>query len=217
MDAHLDRRAVAHHAPGTMYFAANRYEMDDFAPYLYKTTDYGVTWKKIVTGIPATEFTRAIREDLVRPGLLYAATERSMYVSYDAGEHWQSLKLQPAARSRARHRAARRRHGDRHDGPRRSMPWKASRRCARPTRCNAAARQPTSTSRARRIATSGAVKAEYWLSQAGQTVTLELLDPHGKVLQKVDQHRHACPQVVARGGRGGGGGAAAGGGGAGDA
>ncbi|MES1259783.1 MAG: glycosyl hydrolase, partial [Gemmatimonadota bacterium] len=67
-----------HHA-GTMYFAANRYEMDDFAPYLYKTTDFGLTWKKIVTGIPATEFTRAIREDLVRPGLLYAATERSMY------------------------------------------------------------------------------------------------------------------------------------------
>ena len=79
-------------APGTMYFAANRYEMDDFAPYLYRTTDYGKTWTKIVTGIPGNEFTRAIREDLVRPGLLYAATERSMYVSYDAGDHWMSLK-----------------------------------------------------------------------------------------------------------------------------
>ncbi|MDA1080175.1 MAG: glycosyl hydrolase [Gemmatimonadetes bacterium] len=80
-------------SPGTMYFAANRYQMDDFAPYIYRTTDYGVTWKKIVNGIPANEFTRAIREDLVRPGMLYAATERSMYVSYDAGDHWQSLKL----------------------------------------------------------------------------------------------------------------------------
>ncbi len=80
------------HNPGTVYVAANRYQMDDFAPYLYKTTDYGLTWTKITTGIPATEFTRTIREDLLRPGLLYASTERSMYISYDAGKSWQSLK-----------------------------------------------------------------------------------------------------------------------------
>ena len=79
------------HDPATAYVAGNRYQFDDFAPYLYRTTDYGATWTKITDGIPATEFTRAVREDLVRPGMLYAATERGMWLSYDAGMHWQSL------------------------------------------------------------------------------------------------------------------------------
>src|SRR3954462_4296307 len=61
-------------------------------PYLYRTQDYGVTWEKITTGIPDSEFTRSIREDLVRPGMVYASTERSMYLSYDWGRHWESLK-----------------------------------------------------------------------------------------------------------------------------
>jgi photosystem II stability/assembly factor-like uncharacterized protein len=79
------------HNPGTAYVAGNRYQLDDMTPYLYKTTDYGATWTKITDGITPTEFTRAIREDLIRPGMLYAATERSMWLSYDAGAHWQSL------------------------------------------------------------------------------------------------------------------------------
>ncbi len=79
------------HAPGTAWVAGNRYQLDDMAPYLYRTTDYGATWTKITDGITPTEFTRAIREDLYRPGMLYAATERSMWLSYDAGAHWQSL------------------------------------------------------------------------------------------------------------------------------
>jgi photosystem II stability/assembly factor-like uncharacterized protein len=80
------------HNPGTAWVAANRYQLDDFAPYLYKTTDYGVTWTRINAGIAADEFTRSIREDLVTPGLLYASTERSVWVSRDAGAHWESLK-----------------------------------------------------------------------------------------------------------------------------
>ena len=80
------------HAPGTAFVAGNRYQMDDFTPYLYRTTDYGVTWTKITTGIPADHFTRAIREDLHRPGMLYAATERGMYLSYDNGGTWASLQ-----------------------------------------------------------------------------------------------------------------------------
>jgi photosystem II stability/assembly factor-like uncharacterized protein len=79
------------HSPGTAWVAGNRYQLDDMKPYLYKTTDYGATWTKITDGIPDDGFTRAIREDLYRPGMLYAATERSMYLSYDAGAHWQSL------------------------------------------------------------------------------------------------------------------------------
>ena len=77
---------------GTAFVAGNRYQMDDFTPYLYKTTDYGVTWSKITNGIPADQFTRAIREDLHRPGMLYAATERGVWLSYDAGANWQSLQ-----------------------------------------------------------------------------------------------------------------------------
>jgi photosystem II stability/assembly factor-like uncharacterized protein len=79
------------HKPGTAYLAANRYQMDDRAPYIYKTDDYGQHWTKIITGIPADDFVRVVREDRVRPGLLYAGTEHSIYVSDDDGGHWTSL------------------------------------------------------------------------------------------------------------------------------
>jgi hypothetical protein len=78
---------------GTAYVAATMYKSDDFRPYLYKTVDYGKTWKKIVRGIPETTFTRVIREDPHRRGLLYAGTETGMYVSFNDGESWQSLQL----------------------------------------------------------------------------------------------------------------------------
>lgn len=78
---------------GTAYVAATMYKSDDNSPYLYKTTDFGKTWKKITTGIPETSFTRVIREDPNRRGLLYAGTETGVYVSFDDGEHWQSLQL----------------------------------------------------------------------------------------------------------------------------
>ena len=69
------------------------YKWDDNKPYLYRTNDYGKTWKKITNGIPDTTFTRVIREDPNKRGLLYAGTETGMYVSFDNGEHWQSLQL----------------------------------------------------------------------------------------------------------------------------
>src|SRR5205814_115915 len=62
---------------------------DDFAPYLYRTPDFGATWTAIVSGIGADDFTRVVREDPARPGLLYAGTETGVYVSVDAGETWQ--------------------------------------------------------------------------------------------------------------------------------
>jgi photosystem II stability/assembly factor-like uncharacterized protein len=77
---------------GAAYVAATNFKWDDFHPYLYKTSDYGKTWTKIVDGIPATEFTRVIRADPKKRGLLYAGTERGVYVSYDDGGHWQSLQ-----------------------------------------------------------------------------------------------------------------------------
>ena len=83
----------SHFDPAVAYIAATRYKLDDFKPYLYKTTDYGKHWKKITKGIPQDEFTRVIREDPKRKGLLYAGTEKGVYVSFDDGETWQSLQL----------------------------------------------------------------------------------------------------------------------------
>ena len=80
------------HAKGTAYFAANRFQLNDFAPYLYKTTDYGKTWTKIIKGITGSEFARVIREDPVRKGLLFAGTERGVWVSLDDGANWQTLR-----------------------------------------------------------------------------------------------------------------------------
>ncbi len=78
---------------GAAYFVGTRYKLDDFAPYIYKTEDYGKTWKKIVTGIPSMHFTRTIRADKKRPGLLYAGTEYGMYISYNDGASWESFQL----------------------------------------------------------------------------------------------------------------------------
>ncbi|HWW76574.1 MAG TPA: hypothetical protein VNZ44_14350 [Pyrinomonadaceae bacterium] len=81
------------HEAGAAYFAGTMYKSDDFKPYLYKTTDFGKTWKKIDAGIPDGAFTRVIREDTARRGLLYAGTELGMYISFDDGERWQPFQL----------------------------------------------------------------------------------------------------------------------------
>ena len=77
---------------GTAYVAANRYQQDDFAPYVYRTDDYGATWTKITNGVGGTDFARAIREDPKRAKLLYLGTEHGVYVSFDDGANWQSLR-----------------------------------------------------------------------------------------------------------------------------
>ena len=84
--------ASAHEA-GTAYVAATMYKWDDFRPFLYKTSDYGQTWKKIVNGIPDRAFTRVVREDPNRAGLLVAGTETGLYISYDGGEDWKPFQL----------------------------------------------------------------------------------------------------------------------------
>lgn len=81
------------HEAGAAYVAATAYKSDDFKPYLYKTADYGKTWKKIDSGIPDGAFTRVIREDPARRGLLYAGTETGLYISFDDGERWQPFQL----------------------------------------------------------------------------------------------------------------------------
>ncbi|MDH3222644.1 MAG: glycosyl hydrolase, partial [Gemmatimonadota bacterium] len=80
--------------PGKAYVSGIRYLVDDDrSPYVWKTEDYGATWSKIVNGIPQDDFIRATREDPERQGLLYAASERTVYVSFDDGGSWQSLGL----------------------------------------------------------------------------------------------------------------------------
>jgi len=79
--------------PATAYVAATRYKLDDFKPYILKTNNYGKSWKLITNGIPVEDFTRVVREDPNKKGLLYAGTERGVYVSFDDGANWQSLQL----------------------------------------------------------------------------------------------------------------------------
>ena len=78
---------------GTCYVAGTRYKLGDFAPYLYKTTDYGKTWTKITNGIENEHFTRVLREDPKQKGLLYAGTETGMYVSFNDGAKWNKFQL----------------------------------------------------------------------------------------------------------------------------
>lgn len=84
---------VSPHKPATAFVAANRYQRADRSPYVFRTDDYGKTWKKIVTGIPATDFPRVIREDRKKADLLYLGTEHGIYVSFNGGTSWQSLRL----------------------------------------------------------------------------------------------------------------------------
>jgi photosystem II stability/assembly factor-like uncharacterized protein len=81
------------HQNGVAYLAGNRYQQGDRRPYVYKTADFGKTWQKIVAGIPDTDFPRVIREDPKRRGLLYLGTEHGVYVSFNDGAFWQSLRL----------------------------------------------------------------------------------------------------------------------------
>ncbi|MFV8225264.1 VPS10 domain-containing protein [Christiangramia aquimixticola] len=78
---------------GTAYVAGTRYKLGDFAPYLYKTSNYGESWQKITTGIASEHFTRVLREDPEQKGLLYAGTETGMYISFNDGKNWKPFQL----------------------------------------------------------------------------------------------------------------------------
>ena len=83
---------VSPHTPATAYMAATRYKLDETRPMLYKTSDYGQSWTDISQGIPESDYTRVIREDPGRRGLLYVGTETGVYVSYDDGGAWSPLQ-----------------------------------------------------------------------------------------------------------------------------
>ncbi len=79
--------------PGAAYAAVDRHRLDDFTPYVYRTRDYGKHWARLGEGIAPHAYVQVVRADPVRRGLLYAGTETGVYVSFDDGEHWQSLQL----------------------------------------------------------------------------------------------------------------------------
>src|SRR5579862_962326 len=89
----VTRLEASHFDSGTAYAAIDRHRLDDYRAYLFRTRDYGKTWTPLTAGIPEPAYLNAIREDPVRRGLLYAGTELGVYVSFDDGEHWQSLQL----------------------------------------------------------------------------------------------------------------------------
>jgi len=78
---------------GTAYVAVERHKMDDFAPYVFKTADFGKTWSKLVNGLPENAYVHAVRIDPRRAGLLFAGTESGVFVSFNDGEQWQPLQL----------------------------------------------------------------------------------------------------------------------------
>ena len=88
----VDMIEVSPHDPATAYLSGTRYKFDDNRPFLFKTSDYGATWQSITGNLPADDFTRCIREDTERQGLLYVGTETSIYVSFDDGGAWHSLR-----------------------------------------------------------------------------------------------------------------------------
>jgi len=91
--SHVSIIDASHFDAGMAYVAIDRHRLDDFKPYIYKTSDTGRSWTAITNGIPEGAYVHAVREDPKRRGLLYAGTELGMYVSFDDGAHWQSLQI----------------------------------------------------------------------------------------------------------------------------
>jgi len=84
---------ASHFDSGTAYAAVNRNDLDDLRPHIFRTRDFGQSWQETVNGIRDKDFVHTVREDRTRKGLLYAGTEQGVYVSFDDGERWQSLRL----------------------------------------------------------------------------------------------------------------------------
>lgn len=92
-EAMINAIEISPHDKATAYLAVTGYKLNDFKPYIYKTTDYGKRWKRIDKGLPQDAFVRVVREDPAQRGLLYAGTELGVYVSYNSGGDWESLDL----------------------------------------------------------------------------------------------------------------------------
>ena len=148
--------------------------LDDHAPYIFRTHDFGRTWTKIVTGIAADDYVHAVREDPTRKGLLYAGTEHGVYISYDDGDHWQSLSLNlpdsPVSDIWVEANDLRRDARPRLLHPRRHRAAAAV-RDARRSPSDAQLFKPADA-----IRSVGPVTIDYWLKKPAQNLTLDILD-----------------------------------------
>jgi photosystem II stability/assembly factor-like uncharacterized protein len=90
---------ASHFDINAAYASVDRHQLQDFEPYIYRTRDTGKTWQKITNGLPAGVYVHVVKEDSARKGLLFAGTEREVYVSFDDGDHWQSLRVNMPATS----------------------------------------------------------------------------------------------------------------------
>jgi len=84
---------ASHSDPRAAYASVDRHQLQDFEPYLYRTRDGGKSWQQITSGLPAGVYVHTVKEDPARRGLLFAGTERAVFVSFDDGDHWQPLQL----------------------------------------------------------------------------------------------------------------------------
>jgi photosystem II stability/assembly factor-like uncharacterized protein len=92
-ESQINMIEISPHRAGKAYAVVTRFKFNDFTPMIFRTEDYGRSWKRIVSGIPDADWARVVREDTTREGLLYAGTQTSAYVSFDDGRNWQSLQL----------------------------------------------------------------------------------------------------------------------------
>src|SRR5262249_41092118 len=84
---------ASHFDVNEAYAAVERHQLEDYQPHIYRTRDAGKSWTEITTGLPADIYAQTVKEDPQRRGLLFAGTERAVFVSFDDGDHWQSLQL----------------------------------------------------------------------------------------------------------------------------
>ena len=166
---------------GSAYVAANRYQQDDFAPYVFRTDDYGETWTTITSGVGATDFARAIREDVKVPKLLYLGTEHGIYISFDDGAKWESLR-QNLPDTPVHDIAVEERdlviatHGRGFYVMDRIAPLRQG---GLPTSTSFHLYRPDDARRG----LDRNVAVDYYLKQPAQQVTMEFLDPTGKVIR----------------------------------
>jgi photosystem II stability/assembly factor-like uncharacterized protein len=202
---------VSPHRPGTAYVAAKRYQLDDRTPHIFRTDDYGRTWTKIVNGIAAGDYVHAVREDPVRPQLLFAGTEHGVYLSFDDGASWRDFDrnlpdLQVSDLAIRDDDLVIGTHGRSAYVMEDITQLRQFNAQVVNTPFHFLEAAPT------RMALDGSVTLRYWLRDAAPGVTLEILDPSGSIVRTYEASGQAAG---ARGGGGGGRGGRGGGGGGG--
>jgi photosystem II stability/assembly factor-like uncharacterized protein len=187
---------------GVAYVAVKRPLLDDKAPYIFRTTDYGRSWTKIINGIRADDYVHAVREDHARRGLLYAATQHGVWVSYDDGDNWSSLSLNlpdvpvsdliVEANDLVISTHGRGFYVLDDIAPLRQWPP-----------ANVAPGDPVLFAPPAAIRSAGGARIAYWLTRPVQSLTIEVLDSAGTVVRTFTGAPEAGP--AAGGGRGAGG------------